>query len=110
MSEGSLFWDRVVCGARSSEGPHQHTWRTGLIGSAIQRPFFLYSIVNSSFLKEKSVHERRSREAIGLVSESGVWLREGDLGIEIVYFGFKKSNNELVLMFIYLIFCKMVFS
>ena len=44
------------------------------------------------------VHERRSREAIGPVSESGGWLREGDLGIEIVYFGFDKSNNELVLM------------
>ena len=43
------------------------------------------------------VHERRSREAIGPVSESGGWLREGDLGIEIVYFGFDKSNNELVL-------------
>ena len=30
MSEGSLFWDRVVCGARSSEGP-QRTWRTWLM-------------------------------------------------------------------------------
>lgn len=78
MSEGSLFWDRVVCGARSSEGP-QRTWRTWLIGSARQRPFFLYSIVNSSFLKEERVHER-SREAIGLVSESGGWLPEGDFG------------------------------
>ena len=57
----------------------------------------MYSIVNSSFLKEERVHERRSREAIGPVSESGGWLREGDLGIEIVYFGFDKSNNELVL-------------
>ena len=56
----------------------------------------MYSIVNSSFLKEERVHER-SREAIGPVSESGGWLREGDLGIEIVYFGFDKSNNELVL-------------
>ena len=59
----------------------------------------MYSIVNSSFLKEERVHER-NREAIGPVSESGGWLREGDLahlGIEIVYFGFDKSNNELVL-------------
>ena len=48
-------------------------------------------------MKEERVHER-NREAIGPVTESGGSLREGDLGIEIVYFGFDKSNNELVLM------------